>query len=282
MILIRTAGGKSADFPSSWDELTPRQVRHVWRLQNRCLRSGGSPLELSVSILLYLLGIRRLPRARGGLLRENLYMLCDRCLGFMFPEDGAALQYTSTVNPMPCIGFRRGPADLLQNLTFGEFRHAAAALQAYARSHDAADLDECVALLWRTPIRLKANRAGRRCASPGGLAFRLDLKLAKRTSAWRKSLAFAWFCSAMQYLQTGRLVIDGETVDLSLLFSSSGSSHGPECGWNDLLVQIARDGILGNIDMVDKEPLMSILSIMWCNYKESKRYEETLKAHKSK
>ena len=144
MILIRTSGGKSADFPSSWDELTPRQVRHVWRLQNRCLRSGGSPLELSVSILLYLLGIRRLPRARGGLLRENLYMLCDRCLGFMFPGDGAALQYTSTVNPMPCIGFRRGPADLLQNLTFGEFRHAAAALQAYARSHDAADLDECV------------------------------------------------------------------------------------------------------------------------------------------
>lgn len=282
MILIRTSGGKSADFPSSWDELTPRQVRHVWRLQNRCLRSGGSPLELSVSILLYLLGIRRLPRARGGLLRENLYMLCDRCLGFMFPGDGAALQYTSTVNPMPRMGFRKGPADLLQDLTFGEFRHAAAALQTYARSRDVVDLDECVALLWRTPTRLKANRAGRRCAPPGGLAFKLDLALARRTAAWRKSLAIAWFCSAMQYLQTGRLVIDGETVDLSLLFSSSGSSHGPECGWNDLLVQIARDGILGNIDMVDKEPLMSILSIMWCNYKESKRYEETLKAHKSK
>ena len=112
--------------------------------------------------------------------------------------------------------------------------------------------------------------------------FMMDLALTKRMASWRKTLALAWFCNTMQRLQSGKLIIDGETIDLSLLFSSQGGKHGLECGWNDLLVQLAKDGILGNIERVDEEPPMSILSIMWSNYKEAKRYEETLKANKSK
>ena len=282
MILIRTESGKAVDFPSSWDELKPRQIRRIWKIQDRCLRSGTSPMEFSVLILLYLLKIQPSFTAHpGDKFKENIYMLCDQCLGFMFSGNGATLHFTSTANPLPRIGFRRGPGDMFQKLTFGEFRHAAAALQTYIRSRNADDLDECLALLWRTPS-LKANRAGRRATPPGGLMFRMDLAMTKRMASWRKTLALAWFCNTMQRLQSGKLIIDGETIDLSLLFSSQGGKHGLECGWNDLLVQLAKDGILGNIERVDEEPLMSILSIMWSNYKEAKRYEETLKANKSK
>ena len=282
MILIRTESGKAVDFPSSWDELKPRQIRRIWKIQDRCLRKGESPLAFSLRVLFYLLGMRPPLAAQSNRkFCENAYMLCDQCLGFMFSDDGTTLHFTSTANPIPRIGLRRGPGDMLQKLTFGEFRHAAAALRSYARSRNAADLDECLALLWRTPS-LKINRAGRSATPPGGLMFRMDLAMTKRMASWRKTLTLAWFCNIMQRLQSGKLIIDGETIDLSLLFSSRGRKHGLECSWNDLLVQLAKDGILGNIERVDEEPLMSILSIMWSNYKEAKRYEETLKANKSK
>lgn len=277
MILIRTDGGKTVDFPSSWDELKPKQVRCIWRMQDRCLRSGASPLEFSSRVLLYLLGIRPSRNiARNGRFCENIYLLCEQCLGFMFSSDGATLRYSSTVNPMPNIGLRRGPGELLQKLTFREFRNAVVAMQTYAGSRDISDLDECIAVLYRSPC-LKTNRAGRRASVVGGPMFRLDLALTRRMAPWRKSLILAWFCSTLQYLQSARLIIDGELVDMSLLFSSPGGSRGPELGWSDLLVQLARDGLLGNIDRVDEEPVLSIFSIMWSNYKEAKRYEEARK-----
>lgn len=276
MILISTEKGLSMDFPSSWDELKPAQIGHIWQLQDRCLRSGGSPMELSVRILFYLLGIK--PGRKPGMkFLENIYILCEQCLGFLFSNDGATLQYRSMTNPLPRMGLRVGPGDLLKNLTFGEFRHAAVSLQAYARSNDTSDLDECIAILYRTPLQIRANRAGRRVSPPGSRMAMRDLSAARHTEPWKKALALSWFCHTMQYLQSGKLIMDGEQVDMSLLFSSAGKRGGTECSWNDLLVQLARDGILGNIDRVDEEPLMSVFSIMWSNYKEAKRYEATLK-----
>ena len=69
-------------------------------------------------------------------------------------------------------------------------------------------------------------------------------------------------------------------MDLSLLYQDPNSVKGPSATWNDLLFHIAREQTLGNIDRVEEEPLFSVLAIMWSNYKEAKRYEETAKARK--
>ena len=53
-----------------------------------------------------------------------------------------------------------------------------------------------------------------------------------------------------------------------------------EDGEGDLLFQIAKEQMIGNIDRVEEEPLFSVLAIMWSNYKEAKRYEEATKARK--
>ena len=89
-----------------------------------------------------------------------------------------------------------------------------------------------------------------------------------------------WFSSCLKYLQSGTVVIDGETVDMSRMFAG-GKSSGTgvfSFGWNDLLVQIARDQSIGNIERVDEEPLFKIFSLMWTNYKENKRNETVRKA----
>ena len=90
-----------------------------------------------------------------------------------------------------------------------------------------------------------------------------------------------WFSACLKYLQSGFLEIDGEEIDLSRLFARDDKPSGVSFGWNDLLVEVAKENTLGNIDRVDEEPLFSVLSIMWHNYKERKRNEQIIKASKA-
>lgn len=276
-------GERSVLIPSSWDEMSAKQVRFIYRLYQKCVKKGLSPLEFSIRALYYLLNVKRGGEKRDAELAERVFLLTEQCTGFLLDDSGSALRlsFNSVTNPMPSIGLRRGPGELCRNLTFGEFRHAAMAVKSFSATKDRGDLDECLAILYRLPFG-RSNKAGRRCAPLGGTLFRFDLWLTRRMPQWRKHLALAWFCNVLSYLQSGTVIIDGEEVDMRQLFSSGGSSSsGPACGWNDLLIQLAKDGTIGNIDAVDAEPLMSILQIMWSNYKEFKRYEASTKTGKS-
>ena len=49
----------------------------------------------------------------------------------------------------------------------------------------------------------------------------------------------------------------------------------------DLLVELAKEQSLGAMEQVDEQPLFTIFSVMWHNYKESKRYEQIVKSRKA-
>ncbi len=268
--------GKKVTMPSSWAEMTPDQVQTVFKLHDEAIRKGWSVMERNVRILYALLGIRPGRKRPTPRMAENVAMLCERCLGFLGEE---GLTFDGLANPLPRTRRLHGPGELLQDLTFGEFRAAARAEQAFLKEHRKEDLDELVAVLYRSRWS-RENRAGRRAGPLTGRAFRKDLRRAHRLPDWQKRLVLLWFCSCLQYLQTGKLVLNGEDVDLSLLYQDPNSVKGPSATWNDLLFHIAREQTLGNIDRVEEEPLFSVLAIMWSNYKEAKRYEETAKARK--
>lgn len=285
--------GRAVRIPSSWDEMTPKQVQGVFRIFDRCVRNGGSPLEFNIRVLWLLLDVRRtfrgwiadvLGRMPDHRRDENVFRLCESCLGFLFSGDTANLSFDSVSNPMPCVrsGVVRlhGPSDLLQNLTFGEFRHASAAVNRFFKTHDESDLDECLAFLYRRRSR-KANRAGRAVPDVNQRNAPKHIRRVSRLSGWRKNLMMMWLSSCINYLQSGMVVVNGEEIDLKSLFSGDGESTGMSFGWNDLLVEIAKENTLGNIDRVDEEPLFSVLAIMWHNYKERKRNEQIAKASKA-
>lgn len=284
--------GKVVQVPDSWSEMTPEQVRGVFRIFERCLRRGESPLDFNVRVLWMLLGVRRTVKGwftdifngSSSVRDENVYRMCETFLGFLFSEESAALTFDSVANPMPVVrsGLVRlyGPGELLQDLTFGEFRHASAAINRFFRSHEPEDLDECIAFLYRRRCR-KANRAGRMVPDVDQRNARGHIHRASRLKGWRKNLVMMWFAACLKYLQSGVLEINGEEVDLSKLFAGDEKSSGISFGWNDLLVEVAKENTLGNIDRVDEEPLFSVLSIMWHNYKERKRNEQIIKASKA-
>lgn len=284
--------GKVVQVPGSWSEMTPEQVRGVFRIFERCLRRGESPLDFNVRVLWMLLGVRRTVKGwftdifngSSSVRDENVYRMCETFLGFLFSEESAALTFDSVANPMPVVrsGLVRlyGPGELLQDLTFGEFRHASAAINRFFRSHEPEDLDECIAFLYRRRCR-KANRAGRMVPDVDQRNARGHIHRASRLKGWRKNLVMMWFAACLKYLQSGVLEINGEEVDLSKLFAGDEKSSGISFGWNDLLVEVAKENTLGNIDRVDEDPLFSVLSIMWHNYKERKRNEQIIKASKA-
>lgn len=283
--------GKVVQVPGSWREMTPEQVRGVFRIFEWCLRRGKSPLDFNVRVLWMLLGVRRTVKGwftdifngSSSVRDENVYRMCEKFLGFLFSEESAALTFDSVANPMPVVrsGLVRlyGPGELLQDLTFGEFRHASAAINRFFRSHEPEDLDECIAFLYRRRCR-KANRAGRMVPDVDQRNARGHIHRASRLKGWQKNLVMMWFAACLKYLQSGVLEINGEEVDLSKLFAGDEKSSGISFGWNDLLVEVAKENTLGNIDRVDEEPLFSVLSIMWHNYKERKRNEQIIKASK--
>lgn len=284
--------GKVVQVPGSWREMTPEQVRGVFRIFEWCLRRGESPLDFNVRVLWMLLGVRRTVKGwftdifngSSSVRDENVYRMCEKFLGFLFSEESAALTFDSVANPMPVVrsGLVRlyGPGELLQDLTFGEFRHASAAINRFFRSHEPEDLDECIAFLYRRRCR-KANRAGRMVPDVDQRNARGHIHRASRLKGWQKNLVMMWFAACLKYLQSGVLEINGEEVDLSKLFAGDEKSSGISFGWNDLLVEVAKENTLGNIDRVDEEPLFSVLSIMWHNYKERKRNEQIIKASKA-
>lgn len=284
--------GKVVQVPGSWSEMTPKQVRGVFRIFEWCLRRGKSPLDFNVRVLWMLLGVRRTVKGwftdifngSSSVRDENVYRMCEKFLGFLFSEESAALTFDSVANPMPVVrsGLVRlyGPGELLQDLTFGEFRHASAAINRFFRSHEPEDLDECIAFLYRRRCR-KANRAGRMVPDVDQRNARGHIHRASRLKGWQKNLVMMWFAACLKYLQSGVLEINGEEVDLSKLFAGDEKSSGISFGWNDLLVEVAKENTLGNIDRVDEEPLFSVLSIMWHNYKERKRNEQIIKASKA-
>ena len=284
--------GKVVQVPGSWSEMTPKQVRGVFRIFEWCLKHGKSPLEFNVRVLWMLLGVRRTVKGwfadifngSSSVRDENVYRMCEKFLGFLFSEESAALTFDSVANPMPVVRsglvWLHGPGELLQDLTFGEFRHASAAINRFFRSHEPEDLDECIAFLYRRRCR-KANRAGRMVPDMDQRNARGHIHRASRLKGWQKNLVMMWFAACLKYLQSGVLEINGEEVDLSKLFAGDEKSSGISFGWNDLLVEVAKENTLGNIDRVDEEPLFSVLSIMWHNYKERKRNEQIIKASKA-
>ena len=277
--------GQFTEIPASWDEMTPEQIQFVFRTFDYCVRHDKSPLEFNVRVLYHLLGIKPMLKRVPSLhdkLAENVYMLCESLLTFMFKDSDktANLSFDSVRNPLPVVrvGFKRyyGPADLLADMCFGDFRRASTALNTFFASKEEDDLDECIAYLYRRRGKFP-DRAGRKVIAIDNNRLPNAKKRVSKFRPWQKNLIMLWFSACINYLQTGVVVIDGEEVNMQNLFAGvSKEQYG--YNWNDMLVEIAKEQTVGPIDRVDEEPLFSIFGLMWHNFKERKHYEKISKA----
>jgi hypothetical protein len=126
--------------PSTWNELTSRQLLFVSRLFQGMLTIS----DFRVRALREFLSVKR--KVFRKIDPEDAHFLCET-LDFLTKE----IALTSNVIPVIRTGLKKyyGPADAMTNCTFGEFTLASSVLDEYHKSGDEAHLDQLVAILYR-------------------------------------------------------------------------------------------------------------------------------------
>ena len=132
--------GKTYFTPSSWNELSRKQLLFVSRLFHGQL----TIVDFKLRALFYFISIT--PKIKKRLHPEDTYFLCES-LHFLFEE----VSLTRNLLPILKTGFRTyvGPSDAMKNCTFGEFTMANSLLDSFSTSKDQKYLDEMVTVLYR-------------------------------------------------------------------------------------------------------------------------------------
>lgn len=263
---------KDIEFPDCWEELKPLEWLHLLKNRDKLMRKTGiSLLDVKREFCAYVLKNRGY-RIRGI---DDLIMI-DRLadtLDWMWlveestGDDGtivlsAQITYDSTVNLLPTWRYLQGPASHGADLTFGEFRHAAVALNKYNAEQDPSDLRALCAILYRPPI----EENGCKLREP----FRPQymgryMGLVRDMPEWVQWGIYAWFAYFCNYLFIGTFIIDGLELCFAPVFERHRKSPDEQpgiiqnLGMNSVLYSVAESGIFGNVDATDDTLLLRVM-----------------------
>lgn len=129
-------GDITREIPSTWDELTLRQVRYVARL----LQEKISIRDFRVKLLFRFLKVRW--KVFRKIPEEDIHYLSET-LDFLTQEISLKRQL------LPKAGRFTGPSDGMHNSSFGEFMHAHIRLEMYQKTKEKRYLQELAAILYR-------------------------------------------------------------------------------------------------------------------------------------
>lgn len=291
--------------PEHWDEATEQQACKVFEIAINHLAGLISKNEYLTQVLFFLTGMKRSISTKIWerlapeelVLEKNakIYQMGESlCMWPLTDEENPKMKYETVKNNLPVIKIGRkkiyGPADLLSDLTFGEFRAAISEMNAHfklAKDPDTADqsdeaLNRFIACLYRPAKRVRNQENSDQGNSDQGNKTRetfnrasLSTKYASKLAIWQKTMILLWFSYCVKYLQSEDIEIDGNIISFSCLFPES--SHDTQSltteevtsngiGWAALLFGISQDGVFGDIEKTDKTGLFDILLYLYNNY----------------
>jgi len=302
--------GKVITVPECWDECTAEQAEYILK---KAFQVSAGVIDVNtfrVLIFCHLTGFKVTPayhfakRLRlDSWLASNamIYQLAEQLCSWPFsqvrtfadddtPRLELSLDTVKNLFPIIKSGGNTfyGPADLLADLTFSEFRSALREMDAhldYARDPETANeaidaLNRFMAVLYRP----RDSKSGQR------MSFRSDdlykyAHLVKIIPLWQKNTTLLWFAYCVKYIQTEDINVDGQTINLSVLFPKSTGGTGTAkkgIGWAGLLYDIAKEGPFGDAEKTDNVGLFDILLYMYKNHLDNKEMERKLKSKTKK
>ena len=226
----------------------------------------------------------------------NAYLLSEQLMGFMFKSIDGQLEvsYETVMNHFPVVRAGRtrlyGPAHLLSDLTYGEFRAAIDEMGEYFESKgtDQDALSRMIACLYRPERRnLEADKLSRdwdgKIQEPFNRA-RIDehARLTAKLGVVHRTAILLWFTYTLNYIQERDLQIGGRTVNLSLLFPKGETQEQKKkgAGFTGILYSVAETGIFGNAAATDQVGLFDILIYLYDKDLESRRAKAKAQAKK--
>lgn len=291
---------KTVTLPEHWDECTPDQALYILRQAFSVIDGRSSMDQFQDRVFVYLSGLdidtsyhynKRINPKKIQQINAMVSILAEQLCAWPFEiiDDKYELNMNTVRNMLPVIvaggNTLYGPADLLSDLTFGEFRSAIREMDQHiqlAKDPDEPDdalhyLNRFVAALYR-PLGADGKRTP---FSPDNIekhAF-----LAKQIPLWQKQTILLWFTYCVKYIQTEDIVIDGITLNLSALFPTSTGSTGTAnkgVGWAGLLYDVAKEGVFGDIEKTDRAGLFDVLVFLYKRHLDNKELERKYKTKK--
>lgn len=184
-----------------------------------------------------------------------------------------------TKNPMPRIlGYFRnyyGPSDDFEQVTFGEYLDMLEEFINFNQTNEMIYLHRLLAIGYRPKMPFSANK----------IAYNVN-KIASRAKQFQgQHIGVVWgfylyFASFNKYLSTCQLFVQGNEIDLTILFSSSDESDSdvPGLGMKSVLLSIAESGTYGEMEKVRKTNMWEVLTYMY--YIIKKNLDEEKRAKK--
>jgi hypothetical protein len=264
---------KEIEFPDCWEEVKPLEWLHLLKNREKLMTKPGISLtDVKREWCAYVLKNRGYvfrSKVRDMLLVNELAQTLDwmwqavedtRDDGATVPE--MVLTYDSTVNLMPEWRYLRGPMSHGADLTFGEFRHAVAALNKFNAIREPVYLQALCAVLYRPTVRKKGIVA----REPFREQY-MDryMGLVKSMPEWMMWGVYAWFAYFCEYLFTGIFIIDGMELCFEPVFSRSKRDKDAQpgdvqsLGMNSILFSVAESGVFGNARATDDTLLLRVM-----------------------
>lgn len=255
---------KDIEFPDCWEEVKPLEWLHLLKNRQKLMTKPGiSLLDVKREWCAYVL------KNRGYVFRSKVkdMLLVNQLaatLRWMWQTEGdtVVLTYDSTVNLMPEWRYLRGPMSHGADMTFGEFRHAVAAINKFNAGHDPLDLQALCAILYRPPVEKKGCVAREPFREQYMSRY---MGLVSSMPEWVQWGVYSWFAYFCEYLFTGSFIIDGLELCFEPVFSrskretSDRTDSVQSLGMNSILYSVAESGVFGNAKATDDTLLMRVL-----------------------
>ena len=292
--------------PSLWDELSSAQILACFT--HYIAQESPS----TVPVLFTIAGIRRswrsilwervMPAHMVEEKNAQISVLAEELTAWMFDPETKSINYTTIINHFPSIrvkyhrfglAHRRviGPASLLVDLSFGEFRAAMEELDEYFTLHRSGEdpsiiahqMDRFIACLYRPQrqhfhkIVVSENFDGQQREPFNRNLIEKNARIVRHMSPALRTIILLWFTFCVRYIQTEELIIGGRTVSLRALFPKppegeihiSTSKH-TQGGWASILYSIAQEGLFGNAEQTDKVALFDVLLYLFDQHQRNR------------
>jgi hypothetical protein len=270
--------------PSEMHELNTRQYIALCHVLYLLEHSKISNEEAEMRLLLAFAEIKLnwryalMSKRKKMLVHENLNQLLP-LIKTVFEERQLSDGQTAMVPSLAFVDnkIRRyqnliGPDDALQNCTFFEYKEAYAQWYQYQENQNEDHLNEMIAILYR-PVksflqvqkRMKNFNGDSRetynvVTNPRKLQNRI-----RKVEKWPSHIKYGiwlWFTACMEFLRTGKPVIDGIEIDLAILYKGEdGASAG--IGLTGILYSLAETGVFGGIRETGDSNLYDVLARLY-------------------
>jgi len=266
--------------PGEWNELDQKTLFKILKLS---IQMNAGIIDQDTMITMSFYAIANIKRNWRSVFKEkmlsknerhlkfaNTYLVAKQLTEFLFlpeePGKPVEINFDTVINFIPSFKDRSGtlyygPGDLLNDLTFGEFLEALNNMNEYFSSKNERFLDLFISALYR-PEGLHRKR------SALDDHYRVHAKGISKVPGHIKLGILLWFTTCVKYIKKEDLIINGQLINLKVLFpSGSGGGKGSSgLGWTSLLYGIAKEGLFGDIRDTYKSKLFDVLLFMYDNH----------------